>query len=279
MGAPRSRRRNADGGPTIAIPDPDVPRAAAKYYGFRVDTYGTILSRSIMLADLRVLLAVCPASAGKSAYRSAVVEENVLGKPTASACRIAFHRLREFYLLDPEFLIFRALRDLWDADRAAQPLLALLCATGRDPILRAITRFLLALPDGDTVTPALISAEAERQFPSKFSRSVLAALGRNIASSWQQAGLLLGRRPKTRSQAESRPTAVAYALLLGDLCGRRGQALFDTLWVQLLDAPTHVLREQAAAASRQGWIEYRAAGDVVEVSFRHLVRDEAGYRV
>ena len=30
----------------------------------------------------------------------------------------------------------------------------------------------------------------------------------------------------------------------------------------------------AVTASQQGWIEYRASGNVVEVSFRHLMRDE-----
>ena len=94
----------------------------------------------------------------------------------------------------------------------------------------------------------------------------------------EQAGLLRGRSKKERTRAESRPTSVAYALLLGDLCGRRGRALFDTLWARILDAPVHVLREQAIVASQQGWIEYRAAGDVVEASFRHLMRDAPGGR-
>lgn len=209
-------------------------------------------------------------------YRSAIIEDNVLSKPTAKARRITFDRLRELYGLDYGVLLFRGLRDLWPADQAGQPLLALLCATARDPILRAMTDFLVSIPVGTPVTPQMLSEEAERQFPGKFSPLVLAGLGRNAASTWQQSGLLRGKQRKERARPESRPTSVAYALLLGDLCGKRGQALFDTLWTHLLDAPTHVLREQAVIASQQGWIEYRAAGDVVEVSFRHLMRDEAG---
>lgn len=266
------------GGATAATRVPDLPQAAA-HHGFRLDTFGTILSRSILLEDLRALLAACPASATLADYRAAVLDENVLGKPTASARRIGFSRLCEFYLLNPEVLLFRALRDLWDADTAAQPLLALLCATARDPILRLITPFVLELPLGAAITPEAISNEAERQFPDKFSPRTRDTLGRNAASSWQQAGLLAGRRDKVRARAESRPTSVAYALLLGDLCGRRGAALFDTLWARMLDAPSHQLREQAVTASQQGWIEYRAAGDVVEISFRHLMREPSGERV
>src|SRR5437867_9222545 len=117
-----------------------------------------------MLEDLRSLMAACPASASAVDYRSVVIDANLLGKPTASARRIAFGRVAEFYGLDPDVRIFRALRDLWDADRSAQPLLALLCATARDPILRAITPLVLDLPAGERVTPGMISEEAECQF-------------------------------------------------------------------------------------------------------------------
>lgn len=255
--------------------DPDVPRAAMEH-GFRITPMGAHLSRTIMLKDLQRLLDTCPPTATARDYRSAIVDEIVLGKPTASTRRITFDRLRELYALDPEKLVFRALRDLWSEDPLARPLLALLCATARDPILRAMTPFVLHLPVGDPITPGLLSDEAERIFPGKFRPLVLAGLGRNAASTWEQAGLLTGRRNKQRARAESRPTSVAYALFLGDLCGRRGRSLFDTLWARVFDAPPHVLQEQATLASRKGWIEYRASGDVVEVTFHHLAREEAG---
>lgn len=251
----------------------DVPQHA-EMYGFRTRTFGTILGRSVMLADFRRLMAACPSSATLSDYTAATVEENVLGKPTASARRLGFRSLREFYALDPELLLFRALRDLWGASLSAQPLLALLCATARDPILRAITAFVLDLAPGALVRPAVVSEEAERRFPGKFSSTVLRFLGKNVASSWAQAGLLKGRNKKERTRPDIQPEPVAYALLLGDLCGYRGRALFETFWARMLDAPSQILREQAVTASRHGWIEYRSSGDVIEVSFRHLMREE-----
>src|SRR6266496_3065 len=213
--------------------NPDVPRSAL-LHGFRIEPIGTHLSRTIMVGSLRTLLGTCPTSANPSDYRSAIVDRNVLSKPTAVASRITHDRLRELYALDPDVLVFRALRDLWDADQAAKPMLALLCATARDPILRAMTPFVLSIPHGAPISPQMLSEEAERQFPGKFRPLVLAGLGRNAASSWQQAGLLQGK-PRKRSRAEARPVAVAYALFLGDLCGRRGRALFETLWARILD--------------------------------------------
>src|SRR5207248_9890388 len=122
----------------------DIPSRASPR-GFRTKTFGTILGRSIMLADLRRLLAACPAAASLEEYESAAIGQNVLGKPTASARRLGFRNLREFYALDLKKLIFSGLRDLWDADPQAQPMLALLCSTARDPILRAVTPYVLAL--------------------------------------------------------------------------------------------------------------------------------------
>ena len=253
--------------------DSRVPRSASTF-GLRIDPTGTHLSSTLKLEELRGLLASRHMPATENAYRAAIVDQNILGKPTVSSRRITFERLRELYGLDPNMLVFRALKDLWDADGGAQPMIALLCSTARDPILRAMTPFVLRLPMGATVTPHEFAEEAEHQFPGKFVPSSRERLGRNAASSWEKAGLLSGKQQKKRVRSEARPTSLAYALLLGDLCGRRGQALFTTLWATMLDAPIHELKELAVIASRQGWIEYRAAGDVVEVSFRHLMRDE-----
>jgi hypothetical protein len=227
-----------------------------------------------MVHDLARLLATCPPEASLQDYKAAVMDENVLGKPTASAQRFGFRGLKEFYALDRELLIFRTLRELWDWETEAQPMLALLCATARDPILRAITPFLLSLPLGSTVRPGMISEEAERRFPGKFGDSTRLPLGRNAASSWEQAGLLYEKRDKERVRPQPRAASVAYALLLGDLCVTRGRALFDTCWTRMFDTGFETLREQAIAASRQGWLEYRASGDVIEISFRHLLQAE-----
>ena len=252
--------------------DSRVPRTASTF-GLRIVPTGTHLSSTLKLEELRGLLARRPVPAAVDDYRIAVVDQNVLGKPTVAARRITFERLRELYGLDPGLLVFRALEDLWDADVSAQPMIALLCSTARDPILRVMTPFVLRLHIGESITTKGLAQEADQHFPGKFVPSSLERLGRNVSSSWEKAGLLLGRQKKMRAKSQARPTSLAYALLLGDLCGKRGQALFTTLWADMLDAPIHELKELAVVASRQGWIEYKSSGDVVEVSFRHLMRD------
>ena len=246
--------------------------ALPNQYGFVNDAGGAHSSRTMMLADLRLLLAACPQSASLEEYKSAIVDENVLLKKTVATRKISFRRMRELYALDRKILLFRALRDLWDEDTQAQPLLALLCAVARDPLLRSTAESILATPVGEAVTPSMLAESVNASFPNYYNAKTLASIGRNIISTWQQAGLLSGKLHKVRISAQSHPASIAYALLLGYLSDARGDALFRTLWCRLLDVPIHVLHDQALVASQRGWIEYRHMGDVTEVGFQHLLR-------
>jgi hypothetical protein len=65
-------------------------------------------------------------------------------------------------------------------------------------------------------------------------------------------------------------------LLLGHLQGYRGSALFDTLWTKVLDQPKSQLMDLAFSASQRGFMEFRSAGGVVELSFNELLRPFKG---
>lgn len=252
-----------------------VPPAAVSY-GFMIDAIGAHGSRTMILAELRDLLSSCSPSATTDAYRAAIVDANVLRKSTFATRRESFRRLRELYALSPEVLLFRALRDLWDADADAQPLLALLCAVARDPWLRATAPAVLAAAPSAPVTPRDLAAAFAAAYPGRYSAITQASVGRHAASTWRQSGHLAGRTNKVRTHADCRPAAVAYALVLGQLCEARGAGLFTTFWAALLDADDPTLQDQAVAASRQGWLEYRAAGAVRDVAFAYLLRNTNG---
>jgi hypothetical protein len=248
-----------------------VPDIALKS-GFINDPIGTHGSRTIMLRELRLLLSSCSPSATLEDYRTVVQEHNVLLKKTTAGRQESFRRLREFYALNLQAPLFRALLDLWNDDAQAQPMLALLCATARDPLLRATADTMVATIAGTQVTPQMFASSVNKTFPKRYSTGVLAGMGRRIASSWQQSGHLQGRLRKVRVQAHIAPASLAYALFLGYLRGARGEGLFQTLWCQLLDAPAHTLHDLALTASQHGWIDYRSAGGITEVEFRYLLR-------
>ncbi|MBM3127998.1 MAG: hypothetical protein FJ009_05100 [Chloroflexi bacterium] len=248
-----------------------VPNEAIRL-GFVNDPIGSHGSRTIMLAELRQLLSACPVSANLEEYRTAVLDQNTLMKKTTAARKESFRRLREFYALNLQTNLFRVLREMWDDDVQSQPMLAMLCATARDPLLRATADLILATPVGKDVTSHMFADAVHKSFPNRYSPGVLAGIGRRTASSWQQSGHLQGRLRKIRAQAHVTPASLAYALFLGFLCSVRGEALFQTLWCQLLDAPIHTLYDLALVAAQRGWIDYRHAGGITEVGFRYLLR-------
>ena len=104
--------------------------------GFRWGEKGTHTSRTIMLDELRSVLVNCEPDAARDDYLSAIREDNCLGKRTAATRRLSSQRLSELYGLDPAVPLFRVLRRCWYTDRDGQPLLALLLALARDPLLR-----------------------------------------------------------------------------------------------------------------------------------------------
>lgn len=235
---------------------------------------GPNTSHTITLLALQALLETVPPSAPFEEYEHAALVDNVLSKSTEASRKRTFRYLRELYILESDSILFRALRDLWPDDYTAQPLLAGLCALARDAVFRASADAILDSNPGDTLTSKDLAVAVEKRFPDNYSESTLAKIGRNTFSSWEQTGHLRpdGHAQKVRVRAVCRPADVAYALMLGNLQGVRGQALFETMWANVLDEPKSHLMDSAFGASQRGLIELRSAGGVVEVGFRELLR-------
>ena len=240
--------------------------------------HSAITSHSIGIAELDQLLQSLPPDADTLDYRRAVVEENLLGLASESGRVWRFKTLRRVYLLRPDSLLFRALRDLWVDDPEARPLLAALCAIATDTVFRASAIVISGTSVEDEVTSADFAEAVEARYPGAYAPSSLQKIASNAYRSWEQSGHLgpaKGGR-KIRRLAACRPADVAYALLLGHLEGHRGEALFETRWTEILDQPCSGLYELAVAASQRGMVEYRNAGGVIEVGFRELLRPMEG---
>jgi hypothetical protein len=233
---------------------------------------GTNTSHTLAIGHLTSLLSAVPKAAGLADYEIAAVEHNVLGRATTEGRRRTFRYLRELYLLDPNRLLFRAMRDLWDEDEQSQPLLAGLSAMARDSVFRASAPGLLALSEGAQVTAEMLTGFVESAFPHAYNEGTAAKIGRNTASSWTQTGHLQGRAAKTRQNVEPRPAALAFALLLGHLQGARGQSLYNTRWTTFFDADVREIEATAGVAGQRGYIELQSGGGIVEIGFRHLLR-------
>jgi hypothetical protein len=223
-----------------------------------------------MLADLGAVLAACGPNAGRDDYVAAIVEENCLGKPTAATRRSSRQRLAELYALDPRVAIFRVLSRLWTADPTGRPLLALLAALARDPLLRATGAPVLELRAGEVLTRPPVIAALRASVGGRLNEAILDKVARNAASSWSQAGHLAGRTYKNRQLVRPTPGAVAFALYLGEAAGFRGDDLLASAWLRVLDTDAVRGKGLAVEARRIGLIDLRTAGDVLSLSLDRL---------
>ena len=223
-----------------------------------------------MLRELTELFTAVPPDAARDDYTTAIVEENVLGKQTFATRRGSRQRLSEMYGLDPRLSLFRVLRYVWRIDTRGRPLLAMLCALARDPLLRMTAPPVLALATGEELVRARFFDVIRDRVGSRMNDAVLDKVARNAASSWAQSGHLQGRVRKMRRRVVPTPGATAMALWLGEMEGRAGLSLLDSDWAQVLDVRGERLLPFALDAKRLGLIRAQAAGNVVEISTRLL---------
>lgn len=199
---------------------------------------------------------------------------NYLGKRTLSTRRASDQRLGELYALDPSITLFRVMRALWENDDRGRPLLALLLAIARDPLLRFSTEPVLRTSPGEELLRQRFTEAVSRATGARFKDAILDKIARNAASSWTQSGHLKGRSHKVRCSVSPTPYVVAFALLEGFLLGARGQALFQTFIARLLAAPFSRLVDLSQDAKRLGLLDLKVSGDVIEVTFPALLTEE-----
>ena len=241
--------------------------ARLRALGFRFGINGPHAARTMMLAELRLLLRHTAIDAHPDEYRHAVVDANVLEKPTANARILTLRHLTALYGLDPTTPLFRALRRLWGASEEAQPMLALAVALARDPLLRASQPFVLAQHVGHVVPPVAMQQCLEQACPGRFSAASLRSFAQNVSGTWTVAGLLTGHHPKVRSRPPLYPESLTMLLFLGYLGGRTGHRLFRSEWTALVAETPEELERMAFSASHRGLLSFMSAGDVKDVRF------------
>lgn len=243
--------------------------------GFKFDKSSTHTARTMMLEDIRLLLEyVDDPNSSKDEYLKAIIDDNCLGKRSGKTRILTSRHLVDLYVLDPSVALFRVLRYFWERDFEGQPLLALLCAYARDDLLRISAPFIEKITENKIVTREELEKYIEGKFPDRFSNATLKSTAQNLNSSWTKSGHLTGKAKKVRSKATATPGSVAYALFLGYCVGIRGELLFNTNYIRLLDCSPERAIELAEVASRSGWITFKRIGKIMEVQFPNLLTKE-----
>lgn len=235
--------------------------------GYRLGRNGAHAARTMMLADISSLLVHLPADALRAAYGEAVVEQNLLGKPTRKSRQIALRHLEALYGLDPGVPLFRVFRQLWDQDPTARPVLAVTISLARDPILRGSWDLIVGKGIGEPVTAEEVEKLLAASDRDRFRPTSLKSYAQNIRGTWTEAGFLKGHSRKFRVAPTVTPANLAFWLFLGHVEGLSGKRLFSSRWTALAGSTPDQLQDLAAAAANRGQIVFRSAGGVVEVRF------------
>jgi hypothetical protein len=224
----------------------------------------------MMLSELATALQAVSALAPRSTYAGAIIEDNCLAKPTLSTRKLTNQRLGELYALDDQVPLFRVLHRLWRADELALPLVAILCALARDPLLRTTAAIVVLTPPDTEFVRGPVKEAVRAKVGVRLNDAILDKVVRNIASSWTQSGHLQGRTFKFRRLVRATPASLALAVYLGHLAGLRGNELLASGWTAVLDCSISKAQELALEAKRLGLIDLRIGGDVLELNFDRL---------
>ena len=189
----------------------------AEEIGFRFGNKGTHTSRTMMLAELEVVLDIVEETAKRDAYTSEIIDGNCLSKTTASTRRLSSQRLSELYGLDPKIPLFRVLRRLWKIDQANHSRLALLTAIARDPLLAVTACSVISLVPGTEFQREQMKAALRFAIGDRLNDNTLDKVCRNAASSWTQSGHLEGRTSKKRRLVRPLPRQLLLLSILPTL--------------------------------------------------------------
>ena len=119
------------------------------------------------------LLDALPETAPRQAYAEAIIEDNLLGKQTTATRKLTNQRLGELYGLTPTLPLFAVLRRAWARDQPGRPLIALLCALARDPLLKASQQAVLPLPAGAELMRSSLSGALRAATGHRLNDSIL----------------------------------------------------------------------------------------------------------
>jgi len=240
-------------------------------FGFSNATSGGHLARSMMFLEMRILVRSIPVAAHHDDFTKAIVEENVLEKPTQVSRLKSLRHLTELYGLDLSKALFRVLWQLGHADLESLHQLCLVCAYARDPQLRLSFELVRMLRLGEALERSSMEQHLERGFPGRFSPAMKKSMAQNVNTTWTYGGLLAGKTRKTRQAPEPSPSSAAYALFVGYLTGLRGEQLLDSAFAALVASNRSQLLGALRLASAKGLLSLKSAAGIFEFDFSNLL--------
>jgi len=200
------------------------------------------------------------------------MENNVFGKKSQNGIKQTSTFLALLYSFDIKSDHFKVFKYFWSiSDENEKVLFSLVYAVRNDYLLQESIPVVSKCRIGDKVEIEQIEKNIQQYHQHRFTPKTLRSVAQNIASSWKQAGFIVGKVKNIRSQPEITYKVVAFAMLLSYLDGNRGDFIFNSECIRALCLGESHLRDLAIEASQRDFLKYQFAGNVTAISFDQLI--------
>ena len=202
-----------------------------------------------------------------------IMADNVFNKKTESSKKKTINYLTQLYSFNKDDTKFLCLEDYWSkvADKE-KPLLALLLATSKDFLIKESVDYVKSVKHNNKASIEDFEANISHHHPNRFSPKTLRSVSQNVASSWKQAGYILGKMKNIRTECPPSYFTTAFAFLMAYIDGERGDYLFNHPSVKALDAIKEEILTLIKAASDRELLDYNRSGVSIVISFDSYIK-------
>jgi len=203
-----------------------------------------------------------------------IMTDNVFNKKTESSKKKTINYLTQLYNFNKDNVKFLCLENYWSKvyDKE-KPLLALLFAVSKDYLMKESVDFVKSVKHGNKASIEEFEANIAHHHPNRFSPKTLRSVSQNVASSWKQAGYVVGKMKNIRTECAPSYFTAAFAFLMAYLDDLRGEYMFDHPSVKALDATKDEILTLIKAASDRELLNYNRSGASIVISFDNYLKE------
>lgn len=197
-----------------------------------------------------------------------IMANNVFNKRTESSKKKTINYLTQLYSFKKDDRKFQCLENYWNkVEEKEKPILALLLAVSKDYLMRESVDFVKSVKHNVKASIEEFEANISHHHPNRFTPKTLRSVSQNVASSWKQAGYVVGKVKNIRTECPPSYFTTAFAFLMAYLDDLRGEYLFNHPSVKALDATKKEILNLIKAASDRELLDYNRSGASIVISF------------
>ncbi|MDI1316902.1 hypothetical protein [Flavobacterium sp.] len=201
------------------------------------------------------------------------LENNVTGKKSADGIKQTARFLSRIYHFNKTKASFKILKYFWQhIENDDKKIIVFLYALNTDYLLSESINVVNETRIGDIASVENFEKNVELYYPNKFSKVTRHSIGKNLASSWKQIGMITGKTKNIRTQPIVNYNMVAFAFIMAYLEGLRGDFIVTSKWIKALCLNESQLRELAIEASKRGLIQYQFSGNVTSITCNEILK-------